>query len=76
MTRNNGRGEVMRILIATLSAIALAAVIGCSKQEEEGPAERAGKQVDESMEKAKDYTSDKVEEMGEAIEHAGEEMQK
>ena len=66
----------MRILIATLSAIALVAVIGCSKQEEEGPAERAGKQVDESMEKAKDYTSEKVDEMGEAIENAGEEMQK
>jgi uncharacterized protein YjbJ (UPF0337 family) len=66
----------MKVFIATLSAIALAAMIGCSKQEEEGPAEQAGKQVDESLEKAKDYTSEKMEEMGEAIEHAGEEMQK
>ena len=66
----------MKVFIATLSAIALAAMIGCSKQEEEGPAEQAGKQVDESLEKAKDYTSEKIEEMGEAIEHAGEDMQK
>ena len=66
----------MKVFIATLSAIALAAIVGCSKQEEEGAAERAGKQIDESLEKASDYTSEKVEEMGEAIEHAGEEMQK
>ena len=66
----------MKALIAMFSAIALATVIGCSKQEEEGPAERAGKQVDESIEKARDYTSEKMEEMGEAIEQTGEEMQK
>ena len=66
----------MKTVIAMFSAIALATVLGCSKQEEEGPAERAGKQVDESLEKARDYTSEKVEEMGAAIEHAGEEMQK
>ena len=62
----------MKALIAMFSAIALATVIGCSKQEEEGPAEQAGKQIDESIEKASDYTSEKVEEMGEAIEQAGE----
>jgi len=58
-----------------VSAIALAAAIGCSKQEEEGAAERAGKQVDETIEKVEEYTSEKVDEMGKAIEHAGEEMQ-
>ena len=66
----------MKAIIAMFSALALAAAIGCSKQEEEGPAERAGKQVDESLEEARDYTSEKVEEMGEAIEQAGEDMQK
>jgi hypothetical protein len=76
ITCNYSRGELMKALIAMFSAIALAAVIGCSKQEEEGPAERAGKQVDESIEKARDYTSEKVDEMGEAIEQTGEEMQK
>lgn len=65
----------MKTFIALFSAMALAAVIGCSKQEE-GPAERAGKQVDQAVEQAKDYTSEKMDEAGEAIEHAGEEMQK
>ena len=65
----------MKTIIALFSAMALAAVIGCSKQEE-GPAEQAGKQVDQTIEKAKDYTSEKVDEAGKAIEHAGEEMQK
>jgi hypothetical protein len=50
-------------------------VIGCSKQEE-GPAEKAGKQVDEAVEKVESYTSEKMDEMGEAVEKAGEDMQK
>jgi outer membrane lipoprotein-sorting protein len=58
-----------------LLAIALATVIGCSKQEE-GPAEKAGKQVDEAVEKVESYTSEKMDEMGEAVEKAGEDMQK
>ena len=51
----------MKTFIGMLSAITLVAVIGCSKHEDEGAAERAGKQVDE---------------MGKAIEKAGEDMQK
>lgn len=66
----------MKTFISMISAIALAMAIGCSKQEEEGPAEKAGKQVDEAVEKVEDYTSEKVHEAGEAIEHAGQEMQK
>jgi hypothetical protein len=50
-------------------------VIGCSKQEE-GPAETAGKKVDETVEKVESYTSEKMDEMGEAVEKAGEDMQK
>ena len=46
----------MKLVISMLSAIALAAVIGCSKQEDEGSAERAGKQVDEAVEKVESYT--------------------
>lgn len=65
----------MKTFTTMVSAIALAAAIGCSKQEEEGAAERAGKQVDETIEKVEEYTSEKVDEMGKAIEHAGEEMQ-
>ena len=66
----------MKLVISMLSAIALATVIGCSKQEDEGAAERAGKQIDETVEKVESYTSEKVDEMGEAIEEAGEDMQK
>jgi len=65
----------MKLVISMLSAIALATVIGCSKQEE-GPAETAGKKVDETVEKVESYTSEKMDEMGEAIEKAGEDMQK
>lgn len=65
----------MKTFIGMLSAVALAVSLGCSKQEEEGTAERAGKQVDETLEKVEEYTSEKLEEAGKAIEHAGEEMQ-
>ena len=66
----------MKTLIAIVSALALTMAAGCSKQEEEGPAERLGKQVDEAVHEAEEYTGGKIEEMGEAIEHAGEDMQK
>jgi len=66
----------MKLFIGMLSLIALTMAIGCSKHEEEGTAEKAGKQVDETIEKVEAYTSEKMHEAGEAIEHAGEEMQK
>jgi hypothetical protein len=66
----------MKTVITFLSAIVLAAALGCSKQEEEGPAERFGKQVDEAVHEAEEYTGEKMEEVGETIEHAGEDMQK
>lgn len=66
----------MKTFISMVSAVALATALGCSKHEEEGPAERAGKQVDETVEKVGSYTDEKVDEMGEAIEKAGEDMQK
>ena len=65
----------MKLFIGMLSLIALTMAIGCSKHEE-GTAEKAGKQVDETTEKVEAYTSEKMHEAGEAIEHAGEEMQK
>jgi len=66
----------MKTFISMISAITLATAIGCSKHEEEGTAEKAGKQVDETIEKVETYTSEKMHEAGEAVEHAGEEMQK
>ena len=65
----------MKTLMALLAAIAMTTLIGCSKQEE-GTAEKAGKQIDEAVEKAESYTSEKMKEVGEAIEKAGEDMQK
>jgi hypothetical protein len=65
----------MKTFISMISAIALATAIGCSKQEE-GAAEKAGKQVDEAIEKVESYTSEKMHEAGEAVEEAGQEMQK
>lgn len=66
----------MRTLIALLAALAMTALIGCSKQEEEGPAEQAGKKIDEAVEQTESYTSEKLKEAGEAIEQAGEDMEK
>lgn len=65
----------MKNITLILSALAAAALIGCSKPEE-GPAEKAGKQIDESMQKAEAYAEEKKEELGEALEKTGEDMQK
>lgn len=65
----------MKNITLILAALTVAALIGCSKQEE-GPAEKAGKQIDESMEKAEAYAEEKKKELGEALEKAGEDMQK
>ena len=61
----------MKNITLILTALAAAALIGCSKPEE-GPAEKAGKQIDESMQKAEE----KKKELGEALEKTGEDMQK
>lgn len=60
------------LLTVAASIISLSA---CS-QSEEGSAEKAGKKIDEMVQDAKSYTEEKVHEAGEAIEKAGEEMQK
>ncbi len=64
----------MKKIILMLTALTMAALIGCTKQEE-GPAEAAGKQIDESMKKAASYADEKKKEMGEALEKAGKDMQ-
>lgn len=66
---------MMKAFVVMNSAIALTTALGCSRQDEEGVAERAGKQMDETIEEVEAYTSEKMEEMGKVIEHAGEEMQ-
>jgi hypothetical protein len=42
--------------ICVLATFAFAAAVGCQKQE--GPAERAGKQIDKAVEKAADKIDD------------------
>ncbi len=66
----------MKTFISLLAAVALTTVVGCSKQEEEGAAEKAGKQLDQTSEKAEAHTSEKMKETGQAIEQAGEDMEK
>ena len=64
----------MKNITLILTALAAAALIGCSKPEE-GPAEKAGKQIDESMQKADAYAEEKKKELGEALEKTGKDMQ-
>jgi hypothetical protein len=71
----NNEEFLMKSITLILSALAAAALIGCSKPEE-GPAEKAGKQIDESMQKAEAYAEEKKEELGEALEKTGKDMQK
>ncbi len=54
-------------------AFAFAALGGCERKE--GPAERAGKQVGESVGKAGRSVDDAVETAGKKIERAGEKIQ-
>ncbi len=66
----------MKTFISLLVVVALTTMVGCSKQEEEGAAEKAGKQLDQAIEKAEAHTSEKLKEMGQTIEQAGEDMEK
>lgn len=61
--------------IIFLAAVSLVVLNGCSKPEEEGPMEKAGKQMDEAVKSAEKYTSDKLQEAGEAMKKAGEDME-
>ncbi len=68
-------GRMILIPVLAFSLIAL----GCGRQEEEGPMEKAGKKADEAMEEAGKVTKESMEEvgkeMGEAVEKGGEEME-
>ncbi len=66
----------MKAFVALFAAIIMAAAVGCSKSKEEGPAEKAGKQLDQAVEKAQSYTSEKLKEVGKAVERAGEDLEK
>ena len=58
-------------LISLVVALGLM-IAGCESSE--GPAERAGKQIDEATEQAVDQIDEAVEETGEKIEKAGDKI--
>lgn len=59
------------LLIFLLSSFFM--VAGCAEQE--GPAERAGEKIDESIQNSKDTLSDAVESAAETIEDAGDDIE-
>lgn len=59
-------------LIALMMALGLT-VAGCS--EEQGPAEKAGEQIDQTMEEAGDEVEEVTDEMGDKAEEAGDKME-
>lgn len=63
---------VKKIMILLGIGIFLAFVSGCEK---EGPMEKAGEKIDNSVEKAGDKVSDTMEKAGDKIEEGGEKIQ-
>jgi len=66
------RGSDMKVKPALIMIMMIlgAAVIGCESSE--GPAERAGKQIDQAAEKAGDTIDEAVDKTGEKIEETGD----
>lgn len=60
---------------ATLAMlVVLGALAGCQKKEE-GPAEAAGKQIDQAIEKSGEKVDQATDALGKSIEQAGQKMQ-
>lgn len=64
--------DMRPIAIVTMAALCLAFAAGCR---EEGPAERAGRQIDEAVEEARDRTEGTLEELGREVDEAVEETE-
>jgi hypothetical protein len=66
-SREVGVKKLFRFIIGTvIAALIIAGPAGCQKQE--GPAEKAGKQIDESVEKG----GEQLQEAGKEVEKSGE----
>ena len=63
-------------LIPAMLLVGLALALGGCQKEPEGPAEEAGKAVDEAAEKAGDSVNDATKAAGEKLEEAGEAVKK
>lgn len=64
-------GNSINAALATTAL--LAALFGCQRQE--GPAEQAGKEVDQAMERTGEKVDSATEKLGEQIETTGEKIQ-
>ncbi len=58
--------------VVAMSALVLT-LTACQKQE--GPAEKAGKEIDQASEKAAEQLKDATDKLGQQLEKAGEKMQ-
>ena len=68
--------RIKNLFVAALIGLCSLAFGSCSKSDDDrGPMEKAGKSLDESMEKAKEQTGRAMEKAGQAIKEAGEKMQ-
>jgi hypothetical protein len=68
------KSRIISGLLASMIAVGLS-VAGCQRGESEGPAEKAGKQMDEGMEHAGEQMKETAGDVGEAMEDTGEKMQ-
>jgi hypothetical protein len=68
--------RIKYVLLAALIGLSALTLGSCSKSEDDrGPMEKAGKALDESMEKAKEQTGRIMEKAGESLKETGEKMQ-
>lgn len=65
--------RIRRTLAAAGIFMAVAALTACS--EEQGPAEKAGEEIDEAAEEFQDEAGEAAEEAGDAIEDAGDSVE-
>lgn len=66
---------MVRAICAAIGVISLVAVPGCHQKPAEGPAEAAGRNIDESAEDVEEGAEEATEEAGEALEEAGDEIE-
>ena len=60
-----------KIILVFFSCMIIVSLAACKK---EGPAERAGQKIDETVEKAGEKTKEAVEKAGDKIEEAGDKV--
>jgi hypothetical protein len=69
-----GGSKLMKRFSVALATIGVGLMLVSSACHEEGPAEKAGKKLDETMENTGDAMKNAGESMGEKLEDAGEKM--